>query len=292
MMAYGEHTTLAERKKRAAKRMILGFLGTTPPEEIRSFAKRSAPAGYILFARNIEHPTQVLELNNSLLDIHKRTHPPILSVDQEGGRVRRIRDTNWPPMRYLGNLDEEQYTTQIAQGLAEELLAMGFNTNWAPVADVDSNPANPVIGDRSFGRSPTQCAKHVRIFLEAMQNRGLTGCVKHFPGHGDTDLDSHLALPTVEKDIPDLEHCELFPFSQNLDIARIVMPAHVMFPAFDELLPATMSQKIIQGILRDRFGYDGIVVSDDMEMKAVRGRRPLAQHLDHSCKAGVDLFLF
>ena len=292
MMAYGEQTSLAERKRRAAKRMILGFLGTSLPAEISAFHKRAAPAGYILFARNIENPLQVLELNTDLASLHQKSHIPMRSVDQEGGRVRRIRATDWPPMRYLGNINDKATTAQVATGLAEELLGMGFNTNWAPVTDVDSNPANPVIGDRSFGRTPELCSAHVRTFLNAMQARGVTGCLKHFPGHGDTDLDSHLALPIVEKDIPELEHCELFPFLQNIDIARIVMTAHVMFPAFDEELPATMSHNILHGILREKLQYEGIIVSDDMEMKAVRGRWPLEIQLDHSCKAGVDLFLF
>ena len=292
MMAYGESTTLAERKKRAAKRMILGFLGTDIPQEIHSFVHRAAPAGYILFSRNIETPQQVLSLNTQLKELHKKTHLPLLSVDQEGGRVRRIRETNWPAMRYVGNINHLQTTKDIAKGITNELLALGFNTNWAPVTDVDSNPDNPVIGDRSFGRSPELCAEHVQAFLETMHECGMIGSLKHFPGHGDTDLDSHLDLPTVEKERPDLEACELYPFAKNIDTARIVMTAHVMFPAFDEQYPATMSHSIIQGLLRDTFSYNGIVVSDDMEMKAVRGRWPLQQQLDLSCKAGVDLFLF
>ena len=292
MMAYGENTSLAERKKRAALRMILGFEGLDISPEIKKFANRNAPAGYILFRRNVEEPAQVLEMNRALQDLNGKANPPLLSVDQEGGRVRRIRKSNWPPMRFLGNINDEVQTKKIADFLAEELLAMGFNTNWAPVADVDSNPKNPIIGDRSFGRSPEHCAQHVRYFLEAMQSRGVIGCVKHFPGHGDTDLDSHLELPTVEKDIPDLEACELLPFFHNLDITQIIMTAHVMFPAFDEKYPATMSHAIIHDLLRKKMGYNRIVVSDDMEMKAVRGRWPLRLQLDQSCRAGVDLFLF
>ena len=136
MMAYGEQTTLAERKRRAAARMILGFHGHDVPQEITDFSRRAAPAGYILFRRNVDEPEQVLELNRCLQDRNGAAHPPILSVDQEGGRVRRVRMTDWPPMRYVGNLDDEQTTRDIAESLAEELLAMGFNTNWAPVADV------------------------------------------------------------------------------------------------------------------------------------------------------------
>ena len=160
MMAYGEQTTLAERKRRAAHRLIVGFNGLSVPEEIRRFAKQAPPAGYILFRRNVEEPEQVLELNRALNDLNGPENPPILSVDQEGGRVRRIRETDWPPMRWVGNIDQLEITRKTATLLAEELLAMGFNTNWAPVADVDSNPANPIIGDRSFGRSPDLCSRH------------------------------------------------------------------------------------------------------------------------------------
>ncbi|MEC7987425.1 MAG: beta-N-acetylhexosaminidase [Myxococcota bacterium] len=292
MMAYGEQTTLAERKRRAAHRLIIGFDGFDVPEEIRRFARQAPPAGYILFRRNVEEPAQVLELNRALVDVNGEENPPILSVDQEGGRVRRIRETDWPPMRWVGNIDQLETTKKTATLLAEELLAMGFNTNWAPVADVDSNPANPIIGDRSFGRSPALCSRHVNAFMAAQHARGIISCIKHFPGHGDTDLDSHLELPIVEKEPPDLEQCELYPFQKAIEAGiQLIMTAHVLFPAYDEEYPATMSHTILNGILRQRFGYDGLIVSDDMEMKAVRGRWPLEQQLDLSCRAGVDLFL-
>ena len=170
--------------------MILGFLGTEVPQETQAFIQRAAPAGYILFSRNIETAEQVLSLNSHLKELHRKSHVPILSVDQEGGRVRRIKETNWPAMRLIGNLDEETLTKKVAAGISNELLALGFNSNWAPVTDVDSNPENPVIGDRSFGRRPELCSRHVQYFLETMHQCGITGCLKHFPGHGDTDIDS------------------------------------------------------------------------------------------------------
>jgi beta-N-acetylhexosaminidase len=291
MMAYGEQTTLAERKRRAASRLILGFHGLNVPPEIRTFCKTAQPAGFILFRRNVEEAGQVLELNRELGSL-VRTAPPLLSVDQEGGRVRRIRKTDWPPMRWVGNLDDEAVTRRLAASMAEELLALGFNTDWAPVCDVDSNPDNPVIGDRSFSRSPEQCGRQAAAFLKEMQSQGVICCAKHFPGHGDTDLDSHLDLPAVEKEPPDIERCELVPFQHAVAAGvGMVMTAHVVFPAYDEQHPATMSRAIQHGLLRRRLGYGGILVSDDMEMKAVRGRYPLEQQLDLSCRASVDLFL-
>lgn len=290
--AVGEQTTLAERKRRAAQRLVLGFEGTSVPEDIKRFCRQAPPAGFILFARNIEEPAQVLELNRELHSLLPDALPPLLTVDQEGGRVMRVRQTAWPPMRWLGNTDDLALTQRVAVGIGGELAAMGFNLDWAPVADVDSNPDNPVIGDRSFSRDPKRVAQHVLAFLDGLHTAGMMGCVKHFPGHGDTALDSHHDLPIVEKETPDLEHCELVPFAAAVAAGvEAVMTAHVIFPALDEDNPATMSEAVLRGWLRDRLGHRGLIVSDDMEMKAVRGRYPLEQQLDQACRATVDLFL-
>ena len=237
-------------------------------------------------------PGQVRELNRELSSLLPDSMPPLLSVDQEGGRVLRIRETQWPPRRWLGNADDLRLTQQIAHAMGQELGAMGFNLDWAPVADVDSNPKNPVIGDRSFSSDPQRVARHILAFLDGLHGAGLMGSVKHFPGHGDTSVDSHLDLPTVEKELPDLEQCELLPFQRAVEAGvEIVMTAHVLFPVWDEDNPATMSDRILRGWLRERLGHQGVVVSDDMEMGAVRGRYPLELQLDRACRATVDLFL-
>lgn len=169
---------------------------------------------------------------------------------------------------------------------------MGFNLDWAPCTDVDSNPDNPVIGDRSFSRDPEVVARHVVAFVEGLREVGIMGSLKHFPGHGDTNLDSHVDLPVVDKDVGDLQHLELAPFRYAIQRgADVVMSAHVMFPALDEAVPATMSSPILRGCLRDALGYTGVLVSDDMEMGAVRGRFPLQQQLDMATRASMDLFL-
>jgi beta-N-acetylhexosaminidase len=292
MMVVGEHTTLAQRKRKAMSRLILGFHGLMPSQELRSLLLEESPAGFILFRRNVNALDQVALCNQELRSLVRQDAPPLLSVDQEGGRVRRVRQTNWPPMRWLGNIDDISLTKKVIKGINIELQSLGFNANWAPCADVDSNPDNPIIGDRSFGRSADLCSKHVKASIEQMHSMGMIACAKHFPGHGDTNLDSHLDLPTVEKDIPELENCELVPFRQAIQTGvQIIMTAHVVFPAYDEVNPATMSRAIIQGILREKLQYNNLIVSDDMEMKAVRGRYPLKEQLDRSCKAGVDLFL-
>lgn len=291
-MAVGEQTTLADRKRRAGQRMIVGFHGHDAPTELRRLCRQAKPAGFILFARNVEEPAQVLELNRELVGLLPRSLPPLVSIDQEGGRVQRVKATAWPRARWVGNVDDLAQTEELGKAMAGELRAMGFNVNWAPVADVDSNPANPVIGDRSFSSSPPAVARHVLAYLRGLEAGGVAGCIKHFPGHGDTSQDSHLVLPTVEKERPELERTELFPFRQAVAAnAPMVMTAHVLFPEWDDLNPATMSSRIVSGLLRENLGFEGVVVSDDMEMKAVRGRFELDQQLDLATRATVDLFL-
>ncbi|MCB9760547.1 MAG: beta-N-acetylhexosaminidase [Alphaproteobacteria bacterium] len=292
--ATGENTSLADRKRRAGQRLILGIPGPGLDDPTRALIRQLRPAGFILFKRNVEEPAQVRELNRELAALLPDTLPALLSVDQEGGRVMRVRDgaSRFPPLRWLGNVGDLALTRRYAAAMCDEVAALGFNLNWAPVADVDSNPANPVIGDRSFGRDPDRVAAQVVAWLRAAEARGIISCVKHFPGHGDTDQDSHHTLPKVEKELPDLERCELRPFRAAVAAGVPgVMSAHVVFPAIDEDRPATLSRPILRGWLREGLGFEGLVVSDDMEMKAVKDRWPLDQVLEEACGAGVDLFL-
>lgn len=292
--ARGETTSLHARKVRAGQRMLIGIPGCGVDGETRALIRQLQPAGFILFSRNVEEPAQVRELNRELASLVADEYPAILSVDQEGGRVQRVKEgaTRFPPLRHLGNCRDLALTRRYAEALADEVAAMGFNLNWAPVADVDSNPDNPIIGDRSFGRRPDEVAQHVAAYVRATQARGVLACAKHFPGHGDTATDSHLTLPTVEKEPPDLRHCELQPFiaAARAEVATM-MTAHVLFPGFDEDNPATMSRRILHGVLREELGYGGLIVSDDLEMKAVRGRYALEVQLERACTATVDLFL-
>jgi beta-N-acetylhexosaminidase len=292
--ATGETTSLAHRKRRAGQRLIIGLPGPGVDPVTARIIRLIRPAGFILFARNIEEPAQVRELNRELETLLPKAVPPLLTVDQEGGRVQRVREgaTIWPPLRQLGNCRDLSLTHAFAEAMADEVAALGFNVDWAPVADVDSNPKNPVIGDRSFGRDPNDVAKHVAVFVRAMQARGVMACAKHFPGHGDTKCDSHLELPVVEKDRPDIESVELPPFQAAVRAGvAMVMGAHVVFPDYDNA-PATLSRRLLDEVLRQDLGHQGLVVSDDMEMKAIHGRFPLEFTLESSCAAGMDLFLF
>ena len=290
--AIGEQTSLADRKRRAGQRMLIGLQGHAVDDDLRRVVAEIQPAGFVLFARNVVEPAQVADLNRELAELAPEHHPALLTVDQEGGRVQRVREpmVRWPTMREVGRAAD--YTADVSRAMARELRALGFNLNFAPVADVDSNPDNPIIGDRSFGRSPHTVAKHVVAFLRAHQEQGVIACAKHFPGHGDTATDSHLELPWVDKDIDELEHCEMVPLKAAIAAGvGTVMTSHVMFPVWDEEHPATMSPRITRDILRDRLGFNGVVFSDDMEMKAVAGRWAIREQIFRATQASVDVLL-
>jgi beta-N-acetylhexosaminidase len=292
VMAMGEATSLADRKRRAGQRLVIGLAGLAVDDNLRRLVREVRPSGFILFQRNVAEPAQVLDLNRELASLCDQRYPAFLTVDQEGGRVQRIRDpaTVWPSMRVVGGVDQE--LEAVSRAMADELRAMGFNLNFAPVADVDSNPDNPVIGDRSFGRDPARVAEQVVRFAQAHQGAGMIACVKHFPGHGDTATDSHLALPSVEKTESELRACELVPFAAAMRAGvATVMSSHVVFPALDPDLPVTLSPVVMPQLLRKEMGFDGVIFSDDMEMKAVHGRWDVTQQVDLGTRAGVDVYL-
>ncbi|MFZ5478288.1 MAG: beta-N-acetylhexosaminidase [Myxococcota bacterium] len=291
MNVIGLTTSTADRKRRAGQRLVIGLAGSSITAEERAWIRECQPGGFVLFARNVEEPAQVLELNRELASLLDPALPPLRTVDQEGGRVQRVKApaTVWPPMRWVGNVGDPRFTYEVGRALGREVRALGFDLDFAPDADVDSNPKNPVIGDRAFAARPVDAARHAAAFVRGMQEEGCIACAKHFPGHGDTAVDSHLDLPKVEKEPPELEECELVPFRACVEAGvGSVMTAHVVYPAWDEDVPATMSPKVI-GILRK--GYGGVVFSDDMEMKAVRGRYPLEKQLREATEATVDVFL-
>lgn len=290
--AVGEQTSLSWRKKDAGQRMFIGFQGTSVNDDLRRIIQEIQPAGFVLFRRNVEEPRQVFELNRELVSLTHAENPPFLAVDQEGGRVQRIKApaTVWPPMRAVGAAQE--LTAEVSAAMARELRAMGFNLNFAPVADVDSNPDNPIIGDRSFSNDPESVCKHITQFIQAHQTEGIIACTKHFPGHGDTAIDSHLDLPWVNHDEAVLRRIELPPFIAAIAAGvSTMMTSHVMYPAWDPDYPATLSEPIIRGILRQELGFKGLVFSDDLEMKAVAGRYSVMEQLYKMTNASVDVFL-
>lgn len=273
--------------------LFVGFAGLRAPDPLLDCVRAGRIGGVVLFARNFETPAQARELVASLHAAAPAGLPLLVAVDQEGGRVQRLRRpwTEWPPMRRVGERDDPAATAAVATALARELRELGIGLDFAPVVDVDTNPANPVIGDRSFGRTPEQVSRHARAFVEALQAGGVAACAKHFPGHGDTAQDSHHELPRLDHDLARLRAVELPPFRAAIEAGvASVMTAHVLLPRLDAEHPATLSRAAL-ALLRDELGYDGVVFSDDLEMRAVADRFPIGERVLGALRAGVDALL-
>jgi beta-N-acetylhexosaminidase len=276
--------------------MLAGFAGLTIPPEIRSLAREFGLGGVVLFTRNVEEPAQVAEaayLGRTLLP----DTPLWVGIDQEGGRVARLRApfTEWPPMAVLGRAglaQGEALARRFARALASELAAVGVTLDFAPVLDVATNPGNPVIGDRALAADAATAAALGRGIIEELQRAGIAACGKHFPGHGDTSVDSHHDLPIVEHPPERLREVEFVPFRAGVeaDVAGI-MTAHVLVPALDEQAPATLSRHVVTGMLRDELHFDGLVFTDDLSMKAVAARYTAAEIAVSAIEAGCDVLL-
>ena len=290
--------------------LFAGFEGTSCPEPLRDLIRAGRVGGVVLFARNVVDPPQLRRLIAELRAHEPADAPLLIAVDQEGGRVQRLRApwTEWPPMRRLGELATSDAaagddavaavpaattatTAAVARALARELRDCGIGLDFAPVVDVDSNPANPVIGDRSFASDPARVAAHARAFVGAMQDAGVACCAKHFPGHGDTTVDSHLALPRITHGLDRLLAVELPPFAAAIEAGvSSIMSAHVVFEAIDPHRPATFSPEVM-ALLRERLGFDGVVFTDDLDMGAVAGRWAPHEMADLALAAGCDVLL-
>ncbi|HXS16481.1 MAG TPA: beta-N-acetylhexosaminidase, partial [Polyangiaceae bacterium] len=277
--------------RRAAQLLAVGFAGHTLDADLRDLIDRGV-SGVVLFSRNIQSASQVSALVAEIKGYAGR--PLYVAVDQEGGVVQRLRDgfTRWPAMRALGATRDTQLAFEVGQVLAAELTAVGIDVNFAPVIDVDTNPDNPVIGDRAFGEDPQLVAEMGVALGKGLEASGVAACGKHFPGHGDTELDSHLALPVVRHGRERLMSTELWPFRAwgQAGLASL-MTAHVVFEALESGLPATMSAIILQDLLRGELGYEGLVISDDLEMKAVSEHFGVGPAAVLGLAAGVDQFL-
>lgn len=282
---------IRENEKRAGRLVLAGFDGTVLPPEIRKKIETDALLGIILFKRNVESHLQAAALNEAARRAAPRGRPPVVAVDQEGGRVIRLREplTVLPPARAFGILDDEAVTRKAGELIARELSAVGFTLNFAPVMDIDTHPASPVIGDRSYGPTPASVIRHGLAFAQGMSVGGVIPCAKHFPGHGDAAVDSHLALPNVSHSLDRLRTVETVPFEAWI-AAELgpVMTAHVMYPAFDEEFPATLSRIIVEQTLRGTLGYTGPVLTDDMEMGALAAYGGPGGAAVRAVKAGAD----
>jgi beta-N-acetylhexosaminidase len=256
---------------------IYGLEGLELTDAERSFFRDADAAGFVLFKRNCEDADQVLRLTNALRDLSGRPDLPIL-IDQEGGRVARMRPPNWPAFPAAERFDELyalapssaiEAVRSNARAIALVLRASGVNVNALPLLDVRQEGASDIIGDRSFGSQPMQVAALGRAALDGMASAGVVGIIKHIPGHGRALVDSHKELPVVHASAEDLES-DLEPF-ERLSTAPMGMTAHVVYTAWDPDHPATLSPKVIGDIIRGRIGFDGFLMSDDLGMEALQG---------------------
>ncbi|MCM3040278.1 beta-N-acetylhexosaminidase [Paenibacillus motobuensis] len=277
---------------------ICGFHSLTPDEQITTLTGKYHVGGVVYFRRNVESVRQLATLSHNLQKL-PRSHsdiPLIISIDQEGGMVARLDHdgiSRIPGNMTLGAVDDLQLTYDVAKLAAEEMLALGINMNFAPCIDVNNNPANPVIGVRSFGEDPAKVAEHGVAATRGYQENGVIATVKHFPGHGDTAVDSHLGLAVVPHDKERLHQIELLPFRKAIEAgADAVMTAHVIFPAFEtEEIPATLSRRVLTELLREEMGFNGVIVTDCLEMHAIAKSCGIAEGAVRAIEAGADLVL-
>jgi beta-N-acetylhexosaminidase len=283
-------------QEKVGQLFMVGFEGTELTSELGTWLSTYGWGGVILFGRNVESPTQVQRLTQGLQEqtAGPGAWPLLIAVDQEGGRVARLKApfTPFPSAAHLGRTGSETLVYDVGYALGQELRAIGINMDMAPVLDVLTNPANTVIGDRAFSAHADRVACLGGAFIRGIGAAGVLPVGKHFPGHGDTVLDSHVALPLCERSLDQLEACELRPFRAALAAGlQAIMTAHVVYPVWDERHPATLSPGILRGVLRQTLGFQGVIVSDDLGMAAVTEALPWDEIPLQALRAGVDLLL-
>jgi len=280
-------------REKIGQLFMVGFLGTSVTPDLAAFLKEYKPGGVILFSRNLESVEQIVQLTNDLQACSPKS-PLLISIDQEGGRVSRLPRgfTIFPPCELIGRCHSGELAYAAAATIAKELKAVGINMNMAPVLDVNSNPDNPVIGDRAFGATPEVVGELGLVTAAGLQDNKVVACGKHFPGHGDTNADSHKELPIVEASRERLEALEFSPFRRATAAGiATLMTAHVLYKALDDRLPATLSPDVITHLLREQMRYDGVVLTDDLEMHAIVDHYGPGDAAVRAFLAGCDMLL-
>ncbi len=272
---------------------MFGFQGKTPGKAIKRFIEEFHIGGVIYFSRNLQSAAQTAKLSNAIQVLSPKM-PLFIGIDQEGGRVSRLpKDfTIFPSNARVASRHSTPLVYRVAEITAKELRAVGVNLNFAPVLDINTNAKNTVIGDRAFGSDHETVSTMGLTALAGYQDNHVVACGKHFPGHGDTSADSHKELPVVEQNLQRLGDVEIRPFVHAIENGLAsIMTAHVMYPQVDPENPATLSPKFIKGILRNQFRYKGIVVTDDMEMKAITDKYEMGEAAVRAIEAGADVIL-
>jgi len=277
--------------RRAARLLTVGFPGkSVDPEMARLLV--AGIGGAVLFSRNVGEPEELLLLCTELK--RHAAGPLLVAVDQEGGSVARLKRgfTRLPPFRTVGDAGDAALARLLGRVAGTELRAVGIDWDFAPVLDVDTNAENPVIGARSLGHDPQVVSDLGVAFANGLMDAGVAPCGKHFPGHGDTYQDSHLELPRLPHALERLERIELLPFAHAIKAGLpAIMTAHVVFEALDREQPASLSPTVIRDLLRGRLAFDGLTITDDLEMKAIADHFPIDEVAVRALSAGVDMLL-
>src|SRR5690348_13448043 len=272
--------------------LLPGFAGGDVPPEWVHDALQDGLAGVTIYGTNLVADGAIGRIATSL----RETAPDALvAIDEEGGDVTRLdylRGSAYPGNLALGVVDDVDLTYQVASAIAADLAAAGVNYNLAPSVDVNSDPKNPVIGVRSFGADPERVAAHGAAYIKGMQDAGIATSAKHFPGHGATNADSHHDLPVIDSDLETFRQRELPPFLAAIEAGtKSIMTAHIVFKALDDEKPGTLSRRILHGLLREELGYEGVLITDALDMRAVAGQYGIAGSAIRAFIAGADLLL-
>ncbi len=283
-----------DAKSALGELFIIGFNGLELSDDTAAFLSQAKIGGVILFAHNYDIPGQLAELTNQIQGC--RTELPLwICVDQEGGKVQRFKRpfTKIPEAAIIGASDSPKTAFDASEIIAKELKAVGININFCPVADISTNPKNPVIGTRAYGSTEERVTKIITAMVRGHLVNGIQPCVKHFPGHGDTSVDSHFALPRVDTPLEVLMERELRPFMRAFKSrCGMVMVGHILNSNLDPKYPATLSQKVIQDLLRKELRYSRLIFSDDMEMKAITDHFGPEEAPLLAINAGCDLLIY
>jgi beta-N-acetylhexosaminidase len=277
-------------RKLAGQLIMVRLFGTTLDPDTADFLRANSVRGACLFRQNMVDAEQLTGFTSSLREA--MGPDALIALDQEGGAVVRATWVPAPPSAMaLGAADDPELARSVGAAVARAIKALGFNWNFAPVLDLNNNPHNPVIAERSFGADPERATAIALAWMAGSESEGVACCVKHFPGHGDTHVDSHRDLPSVDKPLAELEQFEFAPFRMAAPHAPAVMTAHIVYPALDPDHPATMSRPILTGVLRERFGYDGVIITDGMDMHAIAHRYGAGHAAVKALVAGADMVM-
>lgn len=282
-------------EEKVSQVLMVDFPGSYLSSSVKKHLKRILWGGFIIFSKNIDNREQLIKLNKEVAKLNPKICP-IICVDQEGGIVNRVDFPSVylsPGNMALGKINDPLLTENVSMVNGIQLRQLGFNLNLAPVVDVNSNPENPIIGVRSFGDAPCLVTKMGQACVRGYEKAGIASCAKHFPGHGNTSFDSHLKLAAVEADRREIELVDLPPFQGVIETGvPAIMTAHVLFPAFEkERIPATLSWEILTGLLRNKMGFDGLIITDSMAMKAISDNFGQTEAAIKALQAGADVIM-